>query len=116
MASIPQDQIEELLRFYPNAQQATEAGITYFLLPELEMPNGCTPARVDALLCPTPRDGYTSRLFFAHKVEGGIRRNWHVQGTARILDRNWSAISWKTDPNLRLVQKVRAHLDALGGS
>ena len=68
--SLPEDQIEELLRIYPDAKQSTEGGVTYFLLPQLEMPPGCTPERVDALLCPTHRDGYESRLFFAKKVEG----------------------------------------------
>lgn len=111
--SLPEDQIEELLRIYPDAKRAKEGEVTYFLLPQLEMPSGCTPERSDALLCPTRRDGYESRLFFAQKVVGGSALNWHVDGTARILDRNWFAFSWKTRPNLRLIQMVRIHLKAL---
>ena len=80
------------------------------------MPNGCTPARVDASLCPTPRDGYTSRLFFAHKVEGGTSAQLACARHGAYLRPQLVCHFRKTDPNLRLVQKVRAHLDALGGS
>ena len=111
--SIPQDQIEELVSVIPNVRQASEGGVTYFLLPQLDMPLGCTPQQVDSLLCPVPRDGYQSRLFFAEMVNGGPSRNWHVQGNIRILDRNWYAISWQTRSGLRLIQMIRAHLDAL---
>jgi hypothetical protein len=113
--SIPQDQIEELLQVYPDAKQADEAGVTYILLPQMETPAGCIPTHLDALLCTTPRDGYNSRLFFEQMVQGGPARNWQVQGTVRILDRNWYAISWQTNPNLRIVQMVRVHLEALRG-
>jgi len=109
--SLPEDQVQELLRIYPEAKRATEAGVTYFLLPQLALPAGCLPVYVDALLCPTPRDGYESRLFFAHKIQGCPERNWN--GTARILDINWQSLSWRTRPGLRLVQMVSVHLDAL---
>src|SRR5688572_27771858 len=104
--SLPEEQIEELLRMYPGARQATDGGVTYFLLPELVLPISCSPERVDALLCPTRRDGYESRLFFAQIVQGGTSRNWNAQGIARILDKNWYAISWQTRPGLRLAQMV----------
>lgn len=111
--SLPVDQIDELLHVYPNVKQANEAGVTYFFLPQLALPAGCSPSHTDALLCPTPRDGYVSRLYFSEMIAGGPSRNWNPQGIARILDRNWHAISWQTSQNLRLVQMIRVHLDAL---
>lgn len=106
----PIDQIEELKKIYPNVQLAEEAGFTYFLLPDLDMPEGCMPPIVDALFCPMPRDGYATRLFFAQQITGCPSRNWN--GQARILDRTWFAISWNFTPNQRLIQLIRSHLDA----
>lgn len=106
----PKDQIEELSRIYPNAQMAEEGGLTFFFLPDLQLP-GCTPEKIDALFCPMARDGYTSRLFFSEQIVGRTNRNWN--GNARILDRTWFAISWKISPNQRLVQMISSHLDAL---
>ena len=108
--TIPDDQLAELRRAHPEAQLAGEGGTTFVLLPQLELPPGLTPARVDALLCPVPRDGYSSRLYFASPISGGPPRNWHVKGL-RILDRPWYAASWQTAPGLRLIQMVDVHLD-----
>jgi hypothetical protein len=109
--NFPDDQVDELIGQYPGVAQAEEGGIVYFLLPDLEMPAGCAPARVDALLCPTTRDGYASRLYVADKVTGGPSQNWNATGV-RILERNWHAVSWRTREGLRLAQMVRVHLDA----
>lgn len=109
---IPQDQVEELLAVFPNAQQAVEGGVTYFLLPKFPMPLCCAPKQVDALLCPVLRDGYQSRLFLSEMINGSPSRNWTITGNVRILDRNWYAISWQTRAGLRLAQMVRAHFDA----
>ena len=104
--SLPDDQIRELARLFPGVQQAVEGGVTFFQIPQLNLPAGCTPERVDALLCPRPRDGYPSRLFLAEQVRS---RSW---STARILERNWYMVSWRTREGLRLAQMVLAHLDA----
>lgn len=109
--SFDDGQIRELACLYPGVEQAVEGGVAYFLIPALALPDGCTPSSVDALLCPTPRDGYASRLFLASPVSGGPSRNWHVNGV-RILERNWHTISWRTRAGLRLAQMVLAHLDA----
>lgn len=106
----PIDQIAEIKKIYPGAEISEEAGVTYFLLPKLDMPEGCVPSNVDALFCPTNRDGYSSRLFFAEKITGCPVRNWN--GQARILDRSWYAISWNINPNQRLIQLIRSHIDA----
>jgi hypothetical protein len=109
----PPDQIVELKSLCPGASRGEEAGVTYFLLPQLALPQGCTPSRVDALLCPTPRDGYEFRLFFGERITSKNSRNWHVSN-ARILERNWHAFSYKINANdLRLAQMVIMLLRAL---
>lgn len=104
--TLPDDQVRELARLFPGVQQANEGGVTFFLIPKLSLPAGCTPERVDALLCPTARDGYPSRLFLAEQVTS---RSW---STARILERNWHMVSWRIREGPRLAQMVMAHLDA----
>jgi hypothetical protein len=104
--TFPPDQIEELKNLCPGASRGEEAGVSYFLLPQLALPEGCTPAPVDALLCPTPRDGYEFRLFFAQRISSKNSRNWHVSNV-RILERNWHAFSYKINASsLRLAQMV----------
>ena len=112
MSCFPADQIEELRQF-GKLQQAQEGGTTFLLISQLIMPAGCTPDRVDVLLCPTPRDGYASRLFFAEQVrKPGCALNWN--GTVRILERNWHAFSWRTSgQSSRLAQMVGEHLRGL---
>lgn len=105
------DQVEELKRLFPNVQRSEEGGCIYFLLPQLRLPERCTPASTDALFCPTARDGYPSRLFFAEQVQCSTKLNWNANGV-RIVERNWHAFSWKVNPNLRLAQMVAAHLKA----
>lgn len=108
---LPDDQVGELKRLSRIVQQFVEAGCTYLLL-HLSLPNGCTPASTDALLCLTPRDGYPSRLFFAERIQSAASLNWNATGV-RIGERNWHAYSWKVNENLRLAQLVAAHLRAL---
>lgn len=111
--SYPEDQLAELKRLCPDAASGTEGGIVYFLLPGLGLPDGCSVAQADTLLCPTPRDGYSSRLFFDRVVASRQPLNWHMQNV-RILDRNWNVYSWKVNrTGLRLAQMVLEHLRAL---
>jgi hypothetical protein len=103
--SYPDEQVQELKSYCSGLRQLIEGGVTYFLLEALRLPVGCTPASCDALLCPTARDGYPSRLFLAEKVTSAYTRNWNVSN-ARIGERNWVAFSWKvalTDPTLAQV-------------
>lgn len=108
--TFPDDQIEELKKVYSGVQIAEEGGTNFFLLPNLEMPDGCVPNTTDALFCPTMRDGYQSRLFLSEKLSGCPPRNWN--GQARILDRTWFAISWNINQEQRLIQLIRSHIDA----
>ncbi len=110
--SFPDDQVAELKLLCPCIQHVEEAGCTYLLLPGLRLPAGCIPSRVNALLCPSARDGYPSRLFFAERLQSRVQLNWNANGV-RIAERNWHAYSWKVNSNLRLAQMVAAHLRAL---
>jgi hypothetical protein len=104
----PQDQIEELKQIAPSVSIAAEGGYTFFLIEKLKLPIGCSPTEVDALLCPTLHSGYCCRLFFAQQITGCSNYNWN--GQLRALERNWHAISWQTEPNLRLLEQVMIHL------
>ena len=77
--SFPEDQVAELKLLCAEAQQCEEAGCTYLLLPGLKLPKGCSPAKTDALLCPTARDGYPFRLFFAERVQSSTKLNWNAE-------------------------------------
>lgn len=109
--TLPDDELTELKQFFKNVQTAKEGGITYVLMPGAVLPAGCAPGTMDLLLCPMPRDGYESRLFFAGRVQCKAGLNWN--GNTRVLERNWVAYSWKIQAKLRLLQMVQAHLQAL---
>lgn len=114
--TIQPDQLEELKLMASNIGTTEEGGISFLLLPDYRLPDGCIPIVVDLLLCPSQRDGYESRLFFSEKVQpvekpGRVALNWN--GSIRIAERNWQAFSWRTPTNLRLAQMLSIHLKAL---
>lgn len=106
------DQAEELKKVFSNVSYAEEGGYRYYLIPQLELPENCTPRVVDVLLCPDLKDGYNSRLYFSQQITSGKALNWHVTGV-RILERNWCAFSWQLPAGLRLAQMLTAHLRGL---
>lgn len=108
----PQDQINELYQLFPGASRHEEGGCTYFFLPRLVLPEGCSPEQVDALLCPLGRDGYSSRLFFAQQIASRATPNWAQP--QRILERQWYVFSWRVEEaQVRLAQLVGLHLRGL---
>ncbi len=110
---LPQDQIDELKGLYSGLSLIEEAGIQYLLIPNLVLPKGWDPARLDVLLCPTARDGYPSRLFFAQRISGPRPLNWNANGV-RIGEKNWHAFSYRIGASAqRLAQMVACHLTAL---
>jgi hypothetical protein len=109
--SLPDDQVAEVKRFYSEIASAREGGITYLLLRDAPLPPRCAPPRMDLLLCPFERDGYSNRLFFAERVQCSKGLNWN--GGVRVLERNWYAFSWRVAGGLRLLQMVQEHLRAL---
>lgn len=111
---LPADQLDELAALYFGAAVAQEGGVTFVLLPNLMLPERCTPLSTDALLCPSKRDGYESRLFFSKLITGGPALNWNANAV-RILERTWWAFSLTTPAGLRLAQMVSVYLAALNG-
>lgn len=111
---LPQDQLDELKSIASNIALCDEGGITFILLPDFRLPEGCNPGVVNLLLCPALRDGYQSRLYFSQQVQPPTGRpplNWN--GAARIAEQNWHAFSWRTVSGLRLAQMLLTHLKAL---
>lgn len=107
----PDDQIQELKAIYGDGiKKIVDLGFPYFLIPNLQLPDGCTPGVVDGLLCPVQKDNYASRLFVSEKVQFQGKANWN--GNVRVGGRNWFAVSWKTVGSLRLSQMVVVHLGA----
>src|SRR5208337_2625947 len=107
----PKEQVEELKRYCQKLNAVTEDGVTYLYLEGLRLPTRCQPVECDALLCPEPKDGYPSRLYFSSQIQGAYTRNWNVSN-ARIVERNWFAFSWRVDTaNPTLTQLLIAHLN-----
>ena len=106
-----ESQITELKHYYPDIVSVNEGGTAFILIRNLKLPKGCTPEIVNALLCPSPRDGYTSRLFLSQQIaHAGQGKNWNAAGVV-IAGQKWWAVSWKTgQANLRFLGMVIAHL------
>lgn len=100
-----QDQEAELRRLCPGLLSAPEGAKTLYLLPGLQLLEGCSPLTVDALLYPHQHGSYPFRLFFAQEIATPAKLNWNVKGE-RILERNWFAFSWIQQGELRLAQMV----------
>lgn len=112
--NFPLDEIEELKRSFVGLSTASEGGTAFILIPEMSLPAGCQPGVVDALFCPSPRDGYTSRLFLSARVaHHGKGQNWNPGTGVMILGRQWWAVSWKAqDSNKRLSAILASQLEA----
>lgn len=111
--SFPEDEVEELKTLFPDAKMASEGGLSYILLPNVSLPEGCSPTQATLLFCPMPREGYPSRLFFPQQIQSKAAPNWNSRGI-QILSQNWWAYSWKINhAGLRLAQAVTYHLSAL---
>jgi hypothetical protein len=87
-----------------------EGGTRYIYLPELKVTVGAADRVLDALLCPGPHNGYTSRLFLSTPIsERGA--NWSQW---QIFGRTWHTWSWQNVPaELPWIQIVLEHLRAL---
>lgn len=109
---INHEEIEALRSICPELSLGEESGTEYILIGKLILPEGCTPECVDGLLCPTPRDGYSSRLFLSSEVaHHGQGKNWNAKGVL-ILGKRWWAVSWKTPEEQTLLQMFQNHLIA----
>jgi hypothetical protein len=106
-----EEQLLDLKRFYPDVRVFPEGGTNFIFFPNMKLPSGCQPEKVDALLCPVLRDGYNTRLFYAQLIEGIPQKNWN--GNLRICDKNWVSYSWKSKDGMELLEMVRYHLSTL---
>lgn len=111
--NFPEDQILELKSIAPDLSIAQDGGYAYIRIDNLQLPDHCQPNVVNALLCPSQRDGYASSLFFSAHITGlPNTRNWN-RINVRILGENWNAISWGVTPGYRLAELLLIHLRAL---
>jgi hypothetical protein len=113
----PDEQIAAVKRVFPDISVAPEGSFNFMLIEQLKLPTGCEPQIVDALLCPTQRDGYPSRLFLSQQIaHKGRGQNWNPKHSVVILGRSWWAVSWKTTrANQTLLEMIMDHLDAFRG-
>lgn len=104
----PADEMDDLKRLCPGAQEMIEGGIEYVSLPSLKHP--CAPGTLDALLCPQQHSGYLTRLFLSAPIPAKAI-NW---STHTILSRTWHTWSWNHIPaNQRLAEILAQHLRVL---
>jgi len=91
-------------------QVFSENGLDLILLPNLTLTVSGQTRRMDALLCPGPHAGYSTRLFLAAAIPEKPL-NWQ---TAVILGKTWHTWSWQGVPaNLPLMTILVGHLAAL---
>ena len=50
--SFSDDEVRELADRFPGTEQAEEAKVTYFRIPDVTLPDGCSPSPMTLLLCP----------------------------------------------------------------
>lgn len=112
---LPAEQIAALKTLYPEISAAEEGQWTFLRIEKLGLPDGANPQTVTALLCPTLRDGYQSRLFLSAKVtHQGKGTNWNADGVV-ILGERWWAVSWQTKPDRTLLEMIQDHVEAFRG-
>jgi hypothetical protein len=107
------EQVSELKQMFASVAVTEEAGVPFLFFENVLLPDGCTPNRVDLLLCPVQHNGYPTRLYFSQRISSPKPPNWN--GEFRICDRRWFAYSWNIPNgiNLRLSQMVLEHMRAL---
>jgi hypothetical protein len=105
------DEARELADTFPGTARAEEAGVAYFRIPDVMLPDGCSPSPMTLLLCPSPLGGYEYRLFFAERVNTPAAKNWN--SSIHILGRTWHTFSWQAREKVTLTQMVARLLRAL---
>jgi hypothetical protein len=105
------EEARELAATFPGTERAEEAGVTYFRIPDVTLPDGCNPSATTLLLCPSHVGGYEYRLFFADRVNTPSTKNWNA--SVHILGQTWHAFSWQAKERVTLTQMVARLLRAL---
>jgi hypothetical protein len=109
--SFTAEDARELVATFPGTEQAEEAKVVYFRIPDATLPDGCSPSQTTLLLCPSPVGGYQYRLFFAEQVKTPKAKNWNA--SVHILGQTWHAFSWQAKEKVSLTQMVARLLRAL---
>ncbi len=109
--SFNEAEARELALRFPGTKQAEEANVTYFRIPPVTLPDGCSPSSVALLLCPSPVGGYEYRLYFAEQIDTPVKKNWVP--SVHILGQTWHAFSWQAKEKVSLTQMVARLLRAL---
>jgi hypothetical protein len=109
--SFSEDEARELALRFPGTEQASEAGVTYFRIPGVDLPDGCTPSPTTLLLRPSAVGSYGYRLYFAERVATPANKNWVEP--AHILGHTWHSFSWQATEKVTLIQMVARLLRAL---
>lgn len=104
-------EVRELVLRFPGTEQAEEANVTFFRIPNVTLPEGCTPSPTTLLLRPSPVGGYAYRLYFAQRIETPKNKNWNASD--HILGQTWHAFSWQAKEKISLTQMVARLLRAL---
>jgi hypothetical protein len=109
--SFSEEEVRELADRFPGSAQAEEAKVTYFRIPDVTLPDGCSPSPMTLLLRPSMIGGYAYRLYFAEKIKTPKDKNW-VE-SVHILGQTWHAFSWQAKDKVSLTQMVARLLRAL---
>jgi len=103
--------VAELRHVCTGALLREEGGVPYVELPQLVLPDFCSPNVVDALFSPRTAHGYPSRLFFSQQIQSRAALNWNT--SVRILGRSWFAFSWKINrPPASVLGLLHMHIGA----
>lgn len=104
-----EDQVARLRALCPGAELWEDGGKPLVFLPQLRVICGEKTHAVDCLLCPSARDSYDTRLFFA--VQLPVNRNW---GAHVIKATTWYAFSWNGIPSdQQWLDILVCHLEAV---
>lgn len=105
-----EEQLAGLRQLCDKPELRNEGGTDFVVLPGIKATVAGTARVTDALLCPGPHNGYSTRLFLSQPFpERGA--NWSQW---LIFGRNWHTWSWQSVPaDIPWIQMVLEHLSAL---
>jgi hypothetical protein len=104
------DQFEEIEAICAGTKTLTDGPLHLIHFPALSIPTQGRVERMEALLCLTGHEGYSTRLFL-ERLLTIPSRNWK---RVSLVGREWHTWSWNNVPgDLRIAQILAEHLRAL---
>ena len=108
--TLPDDQAEEIKAICAEAQLLADGPLQLIHFPRLSIETDGNTIGMEALLCLSAHQGYSTRLFLSNPIVGKLA-NWTVHS---ILGRQWHTWSWQgIQPSDRPAQILAQHLRAL---